>query len=159
MDNETLKVMRFFEPNAKMITWLKEYIGQRTPIDVGCGAGDLLLELHNGRGGLGIDPFFSGDRMLLMQKGIHILERRIEECEKFVQGLGARGIMIFARPCHSDFVERGIELAPPGMEVIYITKKSNIVKYCDLGEYEGKAVLLEHAGSGKAKEVVYSIKK
>jgi len=149
--------IRFFEPDKEMIDWLRSYIGDRIPVDVGCGQGELLLEI--GKGGLGIEPFFDGDTMKLIQKGIHILPERVQETKRFINGLAKKGIMIFARPCHSSFVEDGIDLAPKGMEVLYITKPENIDNYCDLGKYDDLKVLLNHKGAGKENEIVYSIKK
>lgn len=157
-----MKGLRFFEPNAEMIQWLREYIGKRVPIDVGCGQGDLLIELK--KGGVGIDPFIAIDlneRMDMLQRHrIHIMDVRVEElCGNFINGLGKKAVMIFARPCHSDFVKNGIDLAPKGMEVLYITKPSNVLEYNDLGSYDKSKKLLKHLGRGNENEVVYSIMK
>lgn len=156
-----MRGLRFFEPDTKMIQWFRDYIGERVPIDVGCGEGDLLIELK--KGGVGIDPLSDvclDKRMeLLMRHKIHFLEQRIEDSGSLIGGLGNRAIMIFARPCHSDFVVKGINLAPNGMEVLYITKPENIEEYNDLGRYDSMKRLIKHKGRGNDNEVVYSIMK
>lgn len=148
--------IRFFEPNKKMVQWLKAYIGNRLPVDVGCGDGYLLTLLGKG---VGIDPNFNGDRRKLLQRSVHILEQPIELSRDFLKPFGAKGIMIFARPCHSDFVENGIRIAPEGMEILYITKPENIAYYNDLGAYDNLKVLLKHEGKAKENEIVFSIRK
>jgi hypothetical protein len=151
--------IRFFEPDKKMLEWLREYIGSRLPIDVGCGDCELLIEL--GKKGVCIDPLTTIDRLeSLMKHGIHVMPMRIEMCKQFLAGLGnGRAIMIIARPCHSEFVENAIDLAPAGMEILYITKPSNITEYIDLGRFDKMKKLVKHKGKGRDKEVVYSITK
>lgn len=152
MDNITI---RFFEPDIEMLMWLRNYIGKRIPIDIGCGGGDLLEELNIG--GVGIDPFFTGDTFNLIEKGIHILPKRVQESREFIVALAKKGIFIFSRPCHSNFVEETIDMLPKGTECIYITKPENIELYCDLGRYDSKKKLLKHKGTSPDNEVVYSI--
>ena len=147
--------IRFFEPDQQMIEWLRGYLGNRIPLDVGCGQGDLLMELN--KGGLGIDPFFDGARSEFAMKHIHILPMTVQECGKFITGLGKKAVMIIARPCHSNFIEDAIDMAPKGMEILYITKPENIIDYCDLGKYDDQKVLVQHEGQGAENEVVYSI--
>lgn len=151
--------IRFFQPDKKMLEWLREYIGSRLPIDVGCGDCELLIEL--GKKGVGIDPLTTIDRLeALMKHGIHLMPMQVELCETFLKGLGnGRAIMIIARPCHSPFVENAIDLAPKGMEILYITKPSNLTDYIDLGRFDDMKRLVKHQGKGKDKEVVYSIMK
>lgn len=149
--------IRFFEPDEEMLQWLRDYIGDRLVIDVGCGDGEILEEL--GLKGLGVDPYFNGNSINLLQKGIHVLPYRVQDCKKFIQGIGDKGIMLFCRPCHSNFVEDAISLAPEGMESLYITVPENITKYNDLGKYHNLKKLLHHKGSSNDNEVVYSIKK
>jgi hypothetical protein len=151
--------LRFFEPDKKMIEWLRSYIGNRLPVDVGCGDCELLIEL--GKKGVGIDPLTTIDRLeSLMQHGIHVMPMQVELCGSFLKGLGnGRAIMIIARPCHSPFVENAIALAPEGMEILYITKPSNLVEHLDLGRFDKLKKLVKHKGKGKENEVVYSIMK
>lgn len=140
-----------------MVEWLRAYIGKRLPVDVGCGDGHLLQLLN--KGGVGIDPNFKGDRRFLLDRSIHILEQPVQLVGSFLRPFGAKGIMIFARPCHSDFVEEGIDIAPAGMEILYITKPENVDYYNDLGVYHDSKVLLQHEGKAKEKEIVFSIRK
>lgn len=151
-----MNVGRFFQPDKKLITWLRKYIGNRLPIDVGCGNGDFLVELN--KGGIGIDPFFNGETFTLLEDHrIHIMPTHVQTQRLLLVGLNSKAIMIFARPCHSVFVEEGIDLAPVGMEILYITKPDNVEKYQDLGKYHDQKTLLKHEGAGKDKEVIYSI--
>ena|SRR5579859_5173096 len=151
--------LRFFEPDDKMIAWLRNYIGKRIPVDVGCGYGDLLLELN--MGGIGIEPFAEIDLTkkldMNLDNNIQIITLQVQQCGAILKGLQGKAIMIFARPCHSSFVEEGIALAPTGMEILYITKPSNIEDYCDLGQFDGQKKLIKHEGKGEEDEVVYSI--
>lgn len=147
--------LRFFEPNKRMIKWLQTYIGDRTPIDVGCGGCDLLVEL--GKGGIGIDPLSRVDGIELMNSNIQFIPMPVQYCGSIIRGLHPKAIVIIARPCHSSFIEDTIDLVPNGMEVLYITKPENIYLYSDLGEYDSLKKLINHKGKGSENEVVYSI--
>jgi len=155
----------FFKPDMKMVKWLKEYANGRVIIDVGSGQGHLLrlLKVH-GAQVLGLEPEF--DYNAYMTKKItcgegfnpnEILPWSVQEAKGLISGMGNKAMLVFARPCHSDFVEAGIENMPIGMEALYITKPENIIKYKDLGRFDSIKKKLEHEGSGEENEVIYSI--
>lgn len=157
----------FFRPYKEMIKWLVEYANGRLIIDVGCGTGFLLRQLHeNGAKCMGIEPMWSGKDLVQWNidnitsgKGmIHVLPNTVQDSKTFIGRLGNKALMLFARPCHSNFIEEGLDLRPEGMEALYITIPENLKRYDDLGKWRQKAILLQHTGSSADKEVVYSIK-
>ena len=78
--------------------------------------------------------------------------------KKLIESLGKDQVMlVFARPCHSDFVEVGIRNMPEGMEALYITVPENLDLYNDLGRFEDSAKLVEHDGASEDDEVIYSV--
>ena len=155
----------FFEPYPDMIKWLVKYANGRIIIDIGCGSGWLLKKLTE-QGGkcIGIEPFWDIEDMQAWNMSnlggnmIHVMPYRVEEQEKFIKALGIKAMMLFARPCHSDFVENALNMRPKGMEALYITVPKNIELYQDLGEWDDKKILLNHEGTSIDNEVVYSIK-
>jgi hypothetical protein len=160
--------LEFFQPDRDFIQWIKNYAGNRMIIDVGCGGGRLLQRLIDfaGAKAYGIDPFFdteslvyfNWDRMLANKNMIHVFKNRIEEMGSLFQGQGNNVLLLFARPCHSRFVETTIKMKDKETEVLYITIPDNLTRYNDLGKYSKKKVLLQHEGRSVENEEVYSIR-
>lgn len=153
----------FFIPDYDMVNWLKEYAGDRVIIEVGSGTGYLLKYLKGlGAKVMGIEPNYD---LLLATKHpkydfeneITILAKPVENCGTFLKDLGAKALIVIARPCHTDFVENTINLVNDDTEVLYITKPSVLKEYDDLGKYSKLAKLIKHKGTSKDKEVVHSI--
>jgi len=158
----------FFRPDTIMIQWMKKYANGRVIVDVGCGGGFLLRQLHNiNQPVLGIEPYWTGDDSIelntsLIESGkgiINVLPQRVEDSEKMIKALGKKALFVFARPCHSDFVETALDFMVEGSEALYITLKKNLTQYDDLGDYKAKAKVVKHEGSSVDKEIVLSIKK
>lgn len=156
----------FFRPNHEMIKWIKEYANGRLVIDVGCGSGRLVESLHwEGCKVMGIEPFgdvsnFSEISMSAIKhnKGmVHFLPKKIEECGKFFQGMGDKIILLFARPCHSDFVSNTLDMKDSNTEALYITVPKNLEKYDDLGIHKERATKVNPKGFSADMEVFYSI--
>lgn len=157
----------FFKPNTEMVDWIVEYADGRMIIDVGAGTGHLAKML-NAKGGKVIIIEPTQDYLLWMQiqqlssgPKIHLLPGGIEDKSKMVGDIckDNKAMLLFARPCHSDFVINGIDLLPKGAEALYITVPENLELYDDLGKYQDEAVLLGHEGTSADNEVVYSIRK
>ncbi len=157
----------FFNPDKKFIKWLVKYANGRLIIDIGCGSGALCWQLAlNGAKVMGVDPYYKIEDLMvinkkLMNAGIgtfNILPWQIEKCNNLIQKLGNNVLFLFARPCHSDFVENALTMRVPGTEGLYITVPRNLREYDDLGQYKKDAVLVLHEGKSVDNEVVYSIK-
>lgn len=157
----------FFQPDFEFVHWLTDYADGRMIMDVGCGQGHLLNMLdRTGAKKIGIEPFFDLATCLKAQsfsgrlmEPNRILPWTVERAENLIQGSKENILLVFARPCHSHFVEKGLDIMIEGQEALYITLPENLNLYDDLGKYRSQAVLLEHKGSSKDGEVVYSIKK
>lgn len=92
-----------------------------------------------------------------MKGSFHVLPGTMEKYKSFLQ-MDKEILLIFARPCHSDWVEETLDMKNDKVEALYITLLENLENYDDLGKWRDKAVLLKHKGSSADKEVVYSIK-
>lgn len=156
----------FFKPELDFCEWLKEYAGDRMIIDVGAGQGHLVRMLKmTGAKAMGLEPNY--DPMLAREWRIgrgddfdinEILPWTVEKAKGLIEKMGAeKAMLVFARPCHSDFVYNGIYNMPKGMEALYITKPENLIEYDDLGRFKKEAVLLNHKGRSEDNEVIYSI--
>lgn len=161
----------FFRPNPKMVRWLKERANGRLILDIGSGQGHLVTMLkREGARAMGFEPNINKQEWIKWRythryKGEDIdvnevMEYRIQDTftKRFIESLGKDQVMlVFARPCHSDFVEVGIRNMPEGMEALYITVPENLDLYNDLGRFEDGAELLVHDGASEDSEVVYSV--
>lgn len=157
----------FFRPNNTMIEWIAKYAGDRVIIDVGCGSARLTTALADqGCKVVGIDPFLDDDnvealvmsRMNAGKSMIQLLPKKIEDMKALFVGAGDKVLLMFARPCHSDFVYNTLNMKDESTEVLYITVPKNLEKYDDLGEYIDRAVTLNPEGYSADDEVFLSIK-
>jgi len=157
----------FFRPDKAFKQWLIDYAAGRIIIDVGCGTATLINDLADmGAKVMGIEPMWSAEDMMGLTKHrleqgkgiINIMPRTVQDCEQLLQAIGGKAIMLFCRPCHSNFVVEALDMKHPDTEVLYITVPENLTKYDDLGDYMDSAVKLDHKGWSADKEVVYSIK-
>ncbi len=158
----------FFKPNTEMVKWIGEYANGRIIIDAGCGE-KFLLSQQLWKAGypklVAIDPVVDHNELMKLRMlrdamcPIHIMARPIEEMSNLYDGSMTyqKVLLVFARPCHSDFVENALDLKGPDVEALYITVPENWEKYDDLGKWRHKAKLVEHKGSSADKEVIYSI--
>lgn len=157
----------FFRPDILFVKWLIKYAQGRTIIDVGAGQGHLVRMIKQfGGKSFGLEPNFDHNRFVrlgLQRWGDdfdmnEMLPWTIERASGLINQLGAeKAMLVFARPCHSDFVEVGIRNMPDGMEALYITVPENLERYEDLGIYKTKATQLDHDGVSEDNEVVLSI--
>jgi hypothetical protein len=157
----------FFQPNNKMIDWLIEYADGRLIIDVGAGTLHLCKMIKN-RGYnklFAIEPHFDYmkySQMCLLndEDRIHVDVHYIEESYMFKSLTlqeNMKPLVVFARPCHGEYVYNALNMMPKGTEALYITLPENIDYYEDLGHYKDQSMLLNHEGKSKDGEVVYSI--
>lgn len=158
----------FFKPDIKFVKWLIEYADGRMIIDVGAGQGHLVRMIKKfGGQAVGLEPNF--DQARYIERGRsrwgndfdvnEMLPWTVQRAQGFINGFREKAILVFARPCHSNFVFTGIRNMPEQMEALYITKPENLEKYDDLGSYKEQAILLKHDGESEDNEIVYSIKK
>lgn len=159
----------FFKPNTEFAKWLVDYAGDRMIIDAGCGQKFLLSQqlIQNGADKIvAIDPQvdYMGEyqkwRMLNDNRvdiSFHVLPGTMEKYKTFLQ-MDKEILLIFARPCHSNWVEETLDWKNDKVEALYITLPENLEEYDDLGKWGKKAKLIKHKGSSADEEVVYSIK-
>lgn len=156
----------FFKPSSELVKWLIDYAKDRVIIEIGCGEDFTLIKQLHRQGYkrlVGIDYNMSPVQVELFkiqndyQNMPHLLPWDIKEHPTLLKH--PEGLYIFARPCHSDFVEWSIDNMNEGNEALYITLPENLDKYDDLGKYKEGAVLLEHKGKSVDNEVIYSITK
>jgi hypothetical protein len=151
--------IKFFEPNTEMLQWLKDYAGDRIIYDIGAGEGHITRGLNKlGAKVLGFEPMGEFDGNEYLKTGVRIMPWRIEDHPKLFVGVGNKVLLLFARPCHSDFVANTLDMKDADTEVLYITKEENFFNYNDLGNHWERAELVKHKGTSKDKEVVYSVK-
>ena len=104
-----------------------------------------------------INPFLGG--MFTLKIGFedvpHMLNYDITQKPELLGH--PNGLYIFARPCHSNFVEVSLDNLPKGIEALYITVPENLEKYDDLGKYKDKAKQIFLKGNSVDNEVIYSI--
>lgn len=156
----------FFKPSRKMAKWLVKYANGRTIIDIGAGQGHLVRMIKSlGGKAFGLEPNFDYGRYVEVGRlrwgsdfDINeMLPWTVEKAKGMIAQMGNKALLVFARPCHSDFVYNGIKNMPEGMEALYITVPENLEKHNDLGTYKSDAVLLEHEGESEDGEIVMSI--
>lgn len=157
--------MKFFKPDNNLIASIAAYAtatDNRIIVDVGCGDGELIEILHDKYKVrvVGIEPFMMSEsrRIQLMIKGVQILNLPVERLEKIIYELKDNGIILFCRPCHSNFVENCLSFKHHNTEALYITVPDNLDIYNDLGKFRNKAKLITLEGTSEDNEIIMSIK-
>lgn len=158
----------FFKPNTQLVKSILDYANGRLIIDAGCGKKFPLVKQLVAAGAkqiLGVDKEIDMNGLMLFrmmnmepEKSIHILEGSIQSFKALYETDKKDVLLIFARPCHSTFVQETLRLKHPTIEALYITKPENLELYNDLGEFEDKAVKLELEGDSADNEVIFSIR-
>lgn len=157
----------FFRPDIKFVEWIKDYADGRVIMDIRAGQGHLVRMLKMvGARAFGIEPYFNPEiyRKYHMSRGNvpdpnEMLAMTVEQAAGIISGMKEKVLLIFARPCHSNFVEEGMNIMDKETEALYITIPENLKLYRDMGKYHDQAVLLNHEGISEDDEVVYSVKK
>lgn len=156
--------MRFFIPDDELIASIASYAtatNDRLIVDIGCGNGDLIESIYEKYRipVLGIEPYMMDQRRMahLLSRGIKIIPMRVEEIEDLIYNLKDKAILLFCRPCHSDFVENCLSFKHPETEALYITVPENLVKYDDLGDFIHKAKPIKLFGTSEDNEIIMSI--
>lgn len=148
--------LRYFQPDAQFVQWLVDYANGRLIIECGCGSGDLLIELkEKGANVLGIDPYV--DAVPFIQKcfdrGVGMINVIPEFAEDSTMLQLDNVLVLFCRPCHSDWVENTLDTMNPNNEALYIGLAKNVEKDIPNFQYQ----VLEHKGASKENEIVLSI--
>lgn len=152
--------LRFFIPDKTLIKSIVEYANGRIIFDVGFGSGDLMIELKKaGAKVSGVELFQEKETM---QKFLEndlgsVLWGDIKRYPNLIKGLKEKGLLLFARPCHSDFVEFCLDCKDPSTEALYITVPENLKMYNDLGKHEYKAKQIFLKGNSVDNEIIMSI--
>lgn len=151
--------MRFFTPDKDLLESLVEYANGRIIIDIGCGTGELAIELKQlGAKVVCFEPhLFPEYRDRLRENDIMVIETYAQRFPKFFSDMGNKALMLFARPCHSNFVVECLDLKNKDTEALYITVPENLELYNDLGKYEDMANQVHLFGTSKDNEVILSI--
>jgi hypothetical protein len=141
-------MISFFIPDNVMLSWLIEYAADRFIFDIGCGNGSVIKAINNivDDKAYGIDLLWDYEEPLLPVYRQNALESRlVRECKQ--------SLVLFCRPCHSDWVENVIGFLPDGIEVLYIGLPENV----EVDFYKYKLQPLEHSGKSDDNEVVYKV--
>jgi len=156
--------MRFFIPDDNLIASIAAYAtstNNRLIVDIGCGNGGLIESIYEKYRipVLGIEPYMMDQerRNNLLIRGIRIIPMRVEEIKNLIYNLKGNAILLFCRPCHSDFVENCLSFKHPETEALYITVPENLEKYDDLGDFMQKAKPIKLLGTSKDNEIIMSI--
>jgi len=154
--------LKFFEPDVDFLKWIKDYAKGRLIVDCGAGEGHITRELFKlGAKVVAFEP--NGDYMKFQEENIKqrlgMIQYIMADCTTSKITSMPNLLLLFARPCHSNFVEQTIKHMHPSSEVMYITKPDNWEDYDDLGVYRDNAVEIKHKGSSKEGEKVWSVKK
>lgn len=155
----------FFKPDSEFVDWIIDYADGRAIVEVGCGSCHFLNLINRKYNRvIGIEPLFDTPKymnvcMMDGRKPMHIVAKRIEECEGIVGGLEEKALIVLARPSHTGMVEATIEIMSPRQELLYITKPENLDRHNDLGAYRDDAESLEHRGTAQDNEQVLTYTK
>jgi len=139
----------FFDPCPAFISWLKEYSKGRCVFDAGAGTGRLGSLLKNA--GISSLSFDTTER-----DSAEIEVYKIDATKMEYQD---GGLVILARPCHGEWIEKTIERAcESGCEVLYIGLEHN----CEFDlsgvnpDFKKEVLIIEE--TGRDKEIVISFK-
>lgn len=152
--------MRFFEPDDELVQSIVDYANGRIIFDIGFGDGDLLKELHaKGARVAGVEMFLDEKTFndLRIKHGLQVFPGRVEDYKFLISKLEDKGLLLFARPCHSRFVENTLDFKNPDTEALYITVPENLELYDDLGKHKTRAKRIKLRGTSVDNEVIYSI--
>lgn len=158
--------IEFFQPDSAFIDWIVAYAAGRLIVDIGCGSALTTMRLQDAGGrACGIDPFYdmeagsrmNMDRIMHDKEMVQVLPLKIEDCLALITDKGTKILMLFCRPCHSNFVINVLNLKDKETEALYITIPENLRLYNDLGSHEDRMVKIDHKGWSVEKEEVYSI--
>ena len=141
-------MIRFFEPDEVMVNWLIEYAGDRFVFDIGCGDGFLVERINEIKPdkSYGIDIQWDYSKPLLPIFPFNALETKlVSKC--------TNSLVLFCRPCHSDWFEEAIKLLPDDIKVLYIGLPKNLSVDFYVHSYEQ----VKHDGSSADNEQVYRV--
>lgn len=151
--------IRFFQPDDELLESIVKYANGRVIFDVGFGSGDLMIELKNkGARVSGIEWLVDEEvAFKLMENGISYMPGKVENYPGLIRRLKDKGLLLFARPCHSRFVETCLDFKAVETEALYITVPENLELYDDLGKYKRFAKILDLKGSSLDNEIIMTI--
>ncbi len=146
--------MIFFSPTPAMLKYIVQRAGKRPVFDIGSGEGHLLrLLIKHKCKALGIEPMWSV--LDAFDPRLPVLPM---EGQRATVLQPHAGLCIFARPCHSGFVEEVIKVIHPDSEILYISKPINVEE--DLPTYsKAKQVHKIPRFTGKSGEYIYEVRR
>jgi hypothetical protein len=120
--------MQFYKPHPWFLDRLVELAGGRLVIECGCGEGHLLKALLDlGVDAYGLELFPRGDLPISSPLMGRILPVDALECQMLLKAKDA--LIIVARPNHSGWFQRLLEVADPSCDILYIGLRKNVA--CD----------------------------
>ena len=151
--------IRFFQPDDELLESIVKYANGRVIFDVGFGSGDLMIELKNkGARVSGIEMFVEDEVSFnLTMNGIAYMPGKVQNYPGLIRNLKDKGLLLFARPCHSRFVEDCLDYKHSDTEALYITVPENLELYDDLGKYKKFAKQISLEGTSLDNEIIMSI--
>lgn len=123
-------MVRFFESTPEFRQWLKNYVGDRMLIEIGCGDCSFIREMHaeGFKKMIGIDPrYYLFDEKIPMDLANCVVAQDAEE-SNFVTLPNA--VIIVCRPCHSGFPDRVCDRIHETSKFLYVGLDHNLD--CDL---------------------------
>lgn len=169
-DAPNLTASTFFDPDSKFIDWIIEHANGRMIIDIGCGNGHVLRQLHKAghKKLMGFDPFtdmieFNQKAMEECGERIHFMPLDVgsERFFNFVEPMkdSMEVMFLLCRPCHNGvLVDGSFKIAKKlGIELLYIGLEDNIE--IDLGTTDDGIPYerLNHKGSSGEDEIVLKL--
>jgi len=122
--------MTFFNPTDEFVDKLVEVINNRMVVEIGCGEGELMMELiQRNVKIIGIDPYVDTSDLSITRK-IKILHYELDEgfdfCSTLIKNLNGNVVFLVARPCHSKFTQEYLNMFGHKSEMIYIGFAKNL---------------------------------
>lgn len=145
--------MRFFYPTPVFWEFMERH-RHRFVVEVGCGDGDLLREMHDaGYRALGVDPRFSLFGIPVpTDLRSSILDAEIEHATAATSRPST--LLLVCRPCHSGFPRALREVRHPDSVLAYIGFGKNL----DVDMGQDAEVLETIEGAGRDDEIIHIIK-
>jgi len=138
----------FFDPLHEFVEWMKEFCGDKTIVDCGCGCGQTVAVLrHAGLEAIGID-LYGADRPLIHD--IHLMN-----AVHFP--FSPETVALICRPCRGDWIHATIcKAVESGSKCVYVGKESHYEEDLEPLPYKVEKVL---SSAGMQNETVWVISK
>lgn len=138
----------FFDPRNEFVNWMKEFCGDNTVVDCGCGLGQTVAVLrHAGIKTIGIDIFNSDSPLIpdiQLMNAVHF-----PFSDNFVA--------MMCRPCRGDWIHAAIiKAVEGGARFVYVGKEEHYAADLEPLPYKVEKVL---TNAGMQNESVWVVSK